>query len=355
MRFLLLLFLFPMAVVFAAPSKSKMPLVVVSKAMTGERIQQVALTGSVTSARVANISAQVSGIIEQIEVEAGDQLKSGAVLLELDAELASLNLESSHAATLQAEAELTDAKRRHEKGKELRKTNSISTNELDLLEAEAQIKRAALLRQQAEERRQQALVKRHQVLAPFDGVISERRVDVGEWIDPGDPVLTLVSLDKLRAEFRVPQEYFAQVSPDTAVTLNFDVEPGREVRGKIQAIIPVNDPSARTFLIHVVFDQSTVQQTPGMSVRGRLNLASGETTVIVSRDALIRYPDGRITVWTVSQPQGEATVTEQLVDIGPSFNGKVPVLHGLEAGAHVVVKGNESLQEGLAVRIQQTQ
>ena len=323
--------------------------------MTGDHILQVPLTGTVTSARTSSLSPQVSGNVKRIAVEVGDRLRAGDLLLEIDSELESLTLESVRASTEQARAELTDAKRRYENGKELRKKNSISANELDLIKAEVQIKQAAVSKQLAEERRQLATVKRHRVVAPFDGVISERMTEIGEWIDPGDPIFTLVSLEELRAEFRVPQEYFMQITSDSGVSLVFDAAPKQQFAGQIQVIIPVSDPSARTFLIHVILKQADINVTPGMSVHGRLNLSSGQKGVIISRDALLRYPDGRITVWTVSQPQGEATVNEQQLEIGPGFDGMVPVIRGLQAGSYVVVQGNESLQEGQTVRIQQTQ
>lgn len=332
---------------------AKNPLVVVSEVVSDDVVRQVPLTGTITSARVSSLSAHVDGKVSSLAVEVGDEVKAGAVLLALDSELERLALQASQAATAQARAELTDARRRFENGQQLRQQKSISMNELELLEAEVAIKQAALQRQQAEQRRQQVVVDYHQLKAPFDGVISQRYTDVGEWIEPGNPVLELVDMDRLRAEFRVPQEFFMQIDDRSRVSVTLDPLPGRSFDGNIDAVVPVSDPNARTFLVHVSFDHHGVRITPGMSVRARLNLATGTTGVVIPRDALLRYPDGRITVWLVSEPQGEATVSEHQVKIGNSFDGRVVITSGLQAGAFVVIRGNESLQEGQTVRIQQ--
>ena len=157
------------SVVFAASDRS--PLVVVSKATTDTVIKQVPLTGTVTSARVAQLSTEVSGLVKKVNVEVGDRVETGAELLELDREIEQLIMAALQAATRQARAELADAKRRYEDAELLRKQKSISENELRLLEAEVEVDKSMLIKQQADERRQQARVERHTLLAPFDGVI----------------------------------------------------------------------------------------------------------------------------------------------------------------------------------------
>ena len=104
---------------FAATDRS--PLVVVSKASTGTVIKQVPLTGTVTSARVAQLSSEISGLVKHVNVEVGDRVDTDAALLELDREIEQLILAALQAATRQARAELADAKRRYEDARLLRK------------------------------------------------------------------------------------------------------------------------------------------------------------------------------------------------------------------------------------------
>jgi len=91
--------------------------------------------------------------------------------------------------------------------------------------------------------------------------------------------------------------------------------------------------------------------TPGMSVHGKLSLATGRQGVVVSRDAILRYPDGRVTVWVIKPGSKPPTVTEKRVTTGLSFQGLITIREGIEAGDAVIVRGNESLQEGQQVRI----
>ena len=336
--------------VLAADDRS--PLVVVSTAQTDIVIRQVPLSGTITSTRKAQLSTEVSGQVEKVVVEVGDRVEAGAALLELDREIDQLTLEALVAASRQAHAELLDAKRRLQDGKRLRKQNSISENDFRLLEAEVEIDGARLQQRLAEERRQQARVDRHTLRAPFSGAIAERLAETGEWIEPGEPVLTLIAVDDLRIEFRVPQEFYSRISPNTRISVTLDVFPEREFDGRIESIVPVSDAISRTFLIHARIDAGEARLTPGMSVHGRLHLSTGREGVVVSRDAILRYPDGRVTVWVIDPGSDPPTVSERRVTTGYSFDGLITIREGVQAGDVVIVRGNESLQEGQQVRIQ---
>ncbi len=331
------------------------PLVVVSTAQTDTVIKQVPLTGTITSARVAELSAEVSGQVEAVNVEVGDRVETGAALIELDREIEQLTLEALQASTRQASAELADAKRRYQDVKRLRERKSISENEMRLLEAEVEIDGATLKQKRAEEQRQHARVERHTLRAPFSGVISERLTETGEWIEPGRPVLTLVAVDELRIEFRVPQEFYPRINQHSALSVTLDALPDREFDGTITAVIPVSDSSSRTFLIHVKVDTGDAPLTPGMSVHGKLNLTTGRQGVVISRDAILRYPDGRVTVWVINADSEPPTVSEIRVTTGHSFDGLITIREGIQANDVLVVRGNEALQEGQQVRIQRRQ
>ena len=346
--------LFSADTLLAASDRS--PLVVVSTAKTDTVIRQVPLTGTMTSARVARLSTEVSGLVQTVAVEVGDAVKTGAVLIELDREIEQMTLQALQAAVTQSRAELADARRRYQDAKRLRQQKSISENELRLLEAEVEVDAATLKQKQAEQSRQQARVDRHTLRAPFSGVVSERLTETGEWIAPGSPVLTLVAVDDLRIEFRVPQEFYNRITPDSTINVTLDALPEREFDGRIDAIVPVSDASARTFLIHVkLVDAGDDRLTPGMSAHGQLRLSTGREGVVVSRDAILRYPDGRITVWVIEQDSDPPVVAEKRVSIGHSFGGLITIREGVQPGDVVVVRGNESLQEGQQVRIQRRQ
>ena len=356
-RYPLSLVVFAITLMFLSAGASiaaddRSPLVVVSTAQTDTVIRQVPLTGTITSARVAELSAEVSGQVEAVNIEVGDRAETGAALIELDREIEQLTLEALRASTRQAGTEVADARRRYQDAKRLREQKSISENQLRLLEAEVEVDNATLKQKQAEEHRQRARVERHTLRAPFGGVISERLTETGEWIEPGRPVVTLVAIDDLRIEFRVPQEFYPRINSQSAVSVTLDALPEREFDGTIDAVVPVSDASSRTFLIHVRMDTGDARLTPGMSVHGKLNLTTGRQGVVISRDAILRYPDGRVTVWVINPDSGSPTASEKRVTTGHSFNGLITIREGIQAGDVVVTRGNESLQEGQQVRIQ---
>ena len=92
--------------------------------------------------------------------------------------------------------------------------------------------------------------------------------------------------------------------------------------------------------------------TPGMSARATIRVDTGHESVVVPRDALLLYPDGRKTVWVADSSGAETTVHEQRVQTGQEFDGLVEIRSGLEAGVAVVTRGNEALQNGQSVELQ---
>ena len=341
-----------LSAVTSIAADDRSPLVVVKTAQTEAVITQVPLAGTITSARVSRLSTEVSGQVEAVNVEVGDRVGTGAALIELDREIEQLVVVALQASIRQASAELADAKRRYQDARRLREQKNISENELRLREAEVEVDGAMLKQKQAELQRQQARVERHTLRAPFSGLISERLTEAGEWIEPGRPVLTLVAIDDLRIEFRVPQEYYSGINPQSTLSVTLDALPDREFDGTIDAVVPVSDPSSRTFLIHVKMDAGDARLTPGMSVHGKLNLTTGRQGVVISRDAILRYPDGRVTVWVIKPDSEPPTVSEKSVVTGDGFNGLIQIREGIQADDVVIVRGNESLQEGQQVRIQ---
>ncbi len=328
------------------------PTVVVKQAREAEIIRQVPLSGTVTSARVSRLSTEIGGQVASLKVDFGDRVEAGDVLLVLDSEIGKWEYQASQAQTEQLRAELADAKRRYADAQRLRKQNSISENEIQLRRAEVEIKAAALKRQEAEEQRQKARFERHVVRAPFAGVISDKLTEMGEWVDPGTSVLELVALDSLHADFSVPQAFYPLIDDNSRITLKLAALSERRFEGKIDAVVPVNDPSARTFMLRVLFDAGNTDIIPGMSVNGLLQVSSDRQGIVISRDAVLRYPDGRITVWVVRERDGKFEAIERKVSTGHGFDGLVEIRDGLEAGDTVVVEGNEALEADQVIRIE---
>lgn len=318
-------------------------------------VSQISVTGTVTSPRTAVLSTAVAGIVAELAIDEGHRVETGDPLLKLDAELAQLALERALAEVRQRETAVEDARRRFTEAEKVGTQRGIARTQIESLRAEVTSDEAALAASQAAAREQRAIVERHTLKAPFAGVISERLAELGEWVNPGDGLLELVATDNLRFDFRIGQENFATLSPQTPVEITLDALPGRSVPGHVDTIVPVKNPSARTFLVRVLADTAAEGDppriTPGMSVRGKLNIDIGRSGIAVSRDAILRFPDGRVTVWVIDDRGDLPVVHERVVRPGFEFDGVVEVTSGLAAGDLVVVRGNETLQEGQTVLI----
>lgn len=326
------------------------PPVVVATAELREVVHEVRVTGSVVSPRLARLSSEVAGQVETLHVELGDRVEAGAPLVTLDAELARIALQAARAATREARAALEDARRRLAEAERLSAELTIAETELRARRAEVEMDAATVEVREAGERREAALLARHTLQAPFSGVVSQRMTQAGEWLAPGAPVVELTATAPLRIDFEVPQELYPRITPRLALRVSLDALPGRELAAHVIASVPRSDPQSRTFLLLTRLDDAAVPIIPGMSARARLRLADGREGVTVARDALLRYPDGRVTVWVLERrDDGTHAVREQRVELGRAFDGLVEVRSGLEAGARVVVRGNEGLVEGQRV------
>jgi len=314
-------------------------------------IRKLELSGTVTSPHAAQISTSVEGLVSAVHFDDGAEVKRGDLLLELDAELEEAAHAQAEARAAQAAAEVKDAQRRLGIAESLAKRKYGPQNAVEAGQAEVEIDSATHDSFKAEQKRHAAMLARHRLPAPFDGVISKRMVEVGQWVEPGTAVFELVAMRDFRIDVPVPQDYYARLRNGAEVSVELDALPGEVVPAKIGALIPVSDPDARTFTLRVLPQRDDIPITPGMSARVMINLDTGKRDLVVSRDALIRYPDGRITVWVIAEDGDTMSVTEKRIEIGLAFDGVVQVHSGLKDGDRVVVRGNESLREGQTVRL----
>lgn len=319
--------------------------------VTEEPIQAEAdLNGSVMSLRSARLSPSVAGLVAGVEVDAGDRVAPGDLLIELDQELAKLALARARAETREAEARLEDARRRLSEARSVGAGRNIAATEVRSRENAVATAEATLARLRAAEQTQAALLERHRITAPFAGVVSVRLSDVGEWVALGDELLELVDTRSLRLDFQVPQSYYPWLNENARLMVQ-SATGGEAAVAAIEQAVPVTDPNARTFLLRARPPENQ-RWLPGMAVQARLRVDTGETGLTVPRDALNRYPDGRITVW-IARPADDDRfeVREKRIRIGSGFGRRVVVQEGLEVGQRVVSRGNESLREGLTVRL----
>jgi RND family efflux transporter MFP subunit len=313
--------------------------------------EELRLTGTLTAERSARLSPRVDGLVARVRVDAGDRVAAGAALIELDSTVAALALERAKAGSAEARARSEEALRLAEEARRLVAERHLPRTELARREADAKLAAAALVAIEASEREQAELLKRHTVPAPFAGVVARRLTDVGEWVARGTPVIELVATDRVRLDVQAPQERFGSIREDAPVRVFAASLGGESMPGRVVARVPVSDPSARTFLVRVLVDGAAGRLLPGTSATAVIGLPGAQKALVIPRDALLPYPDGSHSVFVVRDDGSSgSTAVERPVKLGRG-GAQVEILDGIEPGDRVVVRGNERLRNGQAVRI----
>jgi membrane fusion protein (multidrug efflux system) len=338
------------APVMAEPS---MPVSVV-RSVRATIAEEVSLTGNLQARRVSLLSAEVDGLVARLSVDEGDHVFLQQVVLSLDDELSVIAQARALAEVEEASARHTEAERLYGDLTELAKRQHVPKTNVESARAEIQFAQAALKQAQSDQRRAQALLKRHTVHAPFDGVVTRKLVEVGQWVETSSALIELVETRFLRLEAPVPQFYFTRVQPGTRVAIRFDSLPKQIFEAAITTTIPVSDSAARTFPIRIDLANEQGLLAPGMSARVILQLDSeaGEKALMVPQDAIVRRPDGTETLWTIEIEDGITKAAPRVVRTGRVYHNNVEILSdNLQPGTQVIVRGNEILRPGQAVTV----
>lgn len=321
--------------------------IMVERAKEAQLYREVPLNGTVVALQHSTISAEVEGIVAEVAADAGDRVDQNELIVQLKPELGQIAYDSAVAEFEQTKQAFKESERLLLEAKTLAKQKNIADSEVDARAAQVGIDDAAMRVAEAQKRLRKAELQRHSVLAPFAGVISKRLVNTGQWITPGTPVVELVDTNHLRLDFQVPQRFYRLIDDNSALLVSFDA--GEEFYPTdILKAIPVTSADFRSFLLTAEPPENAPQTITGMSVTGLLKLSDGHRGITVHRDAVLRYPDGRNVVWTVSNGQPKQAEMQK-VEIGLAFEDQVEIKSGLQAGQQVIVEGNESIAEGQIV------
>ena len=334
----------PLAAAAATP-------VAVATPAVGPGTQTLTLSGNLTPRQAAAISPQVAGLVATMRVDAGDVVSAGDPLVELDARIARLEQARAGAVVEETRTALAEAERLRDEGRRLLERRVLPDSEVQAREAAVRLAEAAVTRARSELDLATARLAQHVIRAPFDGVVSRRLADAGEWVGTGNPVVELVAVNDLWLDVRVPQQFWNRLGPQLELEAYADALPGRELDAELHARVPVNDPAARTFLLRLLVHDGTGRLTPGMSARVELKLPGEGPVTSVPRDAIIRYPDGTTTVWMVTAADGGWVANERPVELLRLAGERAELAGELPAGAQVVVRGNEGLADGERVTV----
>lgn len=297
--------------------------------------------GSLRAVQGADLSTESSGVVAKILFENGQEVKEGQLLVELDHETEDANLRSA-----QAEADL--ARTVLERTSRLRANNTVPQSELDAASSQAR-KMDALVEQI------KSMISKKRLTAPFSGRLGIREVNLGQFVDNGDKIVSLQSLDPIYVDFLLPQQLIALLAPGQSLELLTDVYPGRSFEGKLTAINSEIDPVTRNIRLQGTLQNADGALRPGMFARVILAFGGAEEVVVVPATALLAAPYGD-SVFVLETETGEdgaeRTVARQrFVRTGRARGDFVAITRGLAPGEKVVSAGVFKLRNGTPVEV----
>lgn len=302
------------------------------------------LSGSLEAVRQSTVGAQVGGNVLALLVQAGDRVKAGQPLVQIDARDTQAGLASAEAGVAQADAQAQNAQSQLQRTRELRQQGFVSQAALDVAESQARAARAAL--DQARAGRAQASLARGfaTVTAPFDGTVLATLAQAGDLATPGKPLVTLYAPGRLRAVVQVPSSRSALAR--AATTLQIQLPDGRWVAPANRTELPTADAVSQTveWRLELPADLSA-SLSPGQAVQVRFagaKTAAGATTrpllpasAVLQRgelSAVYAVQDGRFVLKPVRLGAAQGS-------------GGIEVLAGLKVGERFAV---DAVQAGLA-------
>jgi membrane fusion protein (multidrug efflux system) len=317
--------------------------VTVAQAETAQWERRIKAIGTLVAFQGVDVTTEVSGVITSINFESGGEVKQGSLLVELDNRTETANLES-------ARAKFNADNSQYKRLLKLKDQSFVTSNDIDtqasLVDiAEAQIRVA-----------QVALAKK-QIYAPFAGKLGIRQVDLGEYVAPGNTIVTLLSLDRLYLDFTLPEINFKDLIIDQLIEFRVQAYPQQAFSAKVETWNPQLDANTRNIAIRAVVDNRERLLAPGMftdmSVRSRRQME----VVTIPETAIFYNIYGEAAYVLEKQPSSDESalpdyrLAARQIDVAYRSMGLAGVKNGLESGDIVVTSGQLKLYPSLRVAI----
>ncbi|BDW10297.1 MexH family multidrug efflux RND transporter periplasmic adaptor subunit [Polynucleobacter sp. SHI8] len=299
---------------------------------------QLTASGSLRAYRGVELSTEVNGLVKNVYAKSGMDVKEGYLLMAMvqDSDRAQLQ-------ALQAQADL--AKVVNERDRQQLAIEAISKNAFDSSSADYKAK-IAQVDQQA------ALVAKKNLKAPFSGRVGVVSINPGQFINSGDKIMTLQTIDPVFVDFTLPQSLVAQIKKDQIVNVNSDAFGDQTFKGKITAISPKVDSNTRNIQVEALVSNPDKKLLPGMFAN--LKIDSGEKLryITVPQTAVTYNPYGSV-IYIAKEgagkdKDGKASLEAQQVFVttGPTRGDQVAILKGIQVGDTIVTSGQLKLKNG---------
>jgi membrane fusion protein (multidrug efflux system) len=299
-------------------------------------------TGTLRAVRGADLSAQASGVVDEIAIDSGSEVPIGKVLLRLKP-----NDDYARLQQLQAAAEL--AAQTLKRDQEQFTAQAVSQANIDTDVSTLKSARAQVAAQQA-------LIEEKIVKAPFAGRLGIRQVDIGQYLTAGTAIVTLQALDPILVDFYVPQQALAQLKIGQPVNAAVDTYANQNFSGVLEAINSKVDTASRNVQVRAALRNSDRRLVPGMFASVRVDYGDRSRFITLPQSAVTYNPYGD-TVFIVEEnavddkAHARSVVRQRFVKLGATRGDQVAILSGIKAGEIVVVAGQTKLRNGTAVTI----
>ena len=327
----------------AAPPADR-PVVVIARAVPAPASSDLLLPGTIEAWQETHINARTDGYVKRWYADIGDAVKAGQLLVELDAPEIDQALAAARATRAQAVANLDIARTTYERWKSLVEKKTVPAQELDERHATFEARKADLLAAEAEVARLSELSGFKRIVAPFDGTVTRRRVELGALIDAGGgrEMYRIAETRRLRIRVGVPQANLRAIARGMPATVLVAEFPGQRFDGKVSRTAGAVDPSTRTLLTEVELANDDGRLLPGLYAQVRFNLPFASETVLVPTNA-VRVDAAGAHVATVDNAQ---QVRIAKVELGRNLGTQVEVLHGLAPDTAVILNPTDLLKDG---------
>lgn len=297
----------------------------------------VPAVGTLQAVNGVDIAGSMAGLIKEIAFQSGQEVKRGQVLARLDADVEQGDLRS-------AEAELGLARTSYDRNVALLRSNTVSVAALEKTEAELKVRQAKVAGLHAQ-------IAKKTVNAPFDGVLGVRKIDLGQYVQPGQVIVNLQDLSLMLCDFSVSQKELAAVSVGQPVRMSADAWPGQGFDGTIAAIEPLVDAKTGMVTVQAKFPNPDRRLRPGMFAKIEIARAATEKVVTVPISAVSYNLHGDAVFVVRDGAEGKTTAERAVVQLGERKDGVVVVRQGVKPGDRVVTSGQVKLENGSLVQI----
>lgn len=280
-------------------------------------------TGTLLAKQSVIITPQSPGRITRIHKSSSDHVKEGELLVELDDALLQAEI-------AQIKAKVDYARQNHQRLEQLTTSGSAKASERDEALKQLKVEEASLDYLEAK-------IAQTRLDAPFTGVLGLLNVEVGDYVVPGQTLVTLESMDTLRVDFHVPEIYLNQLKQGQSFDLEFDGLPGQLFVGRVTAIQPHADDN-HSFVVRGGLTNTEHQLRPGLFVRVNLEVAHRDNALLVPEHAIVLSAQGPY-LYRVDEGKAEKV----MIKTGLRKPGWVEVVEGINTDDSIIISGQNKL------------